>query len=293
MYAIGVDIGGTTVKLGCVRDGVDIVYRDKRASPREPEMMARAIAEMILIAQSSFPGVPAGISCAGTLDGAGYVTASQLGWQAVPLGPMIDSLLQWHVPMDNDAMCALEAERRYGVLRGVHTGLLITLGTGIGGGVLIGGVPCRGAYGLHGEIGHMVTHAGGRLCSCGQHGCWEAYAAGSVLRRMAGRPVKEVIMNIRQGKMLDLWGAYLEEVVVGLGSLLMMFMPEVIAIGGGLSNAGEIVVGSIRQAVQQTSAFRNYTPFVQIVAAGFGNDAGILGAAALTEGAAAPAPPPQ
>ncbi len=283
MYAIGIDIGGTTIKLGCVLNGTDIVFRDRRLSPREPEAMVNTILEMAAIAERSFPGAPVGISCAGSIDGAGYVTANHLGWQAVPLGPMIDHAFGTHVAMDNDALCALEAERRYGVLRGVRTGILITLGTGIGGGVLINGLPMRGYYGMHGEIGHMVTHAGGRQCSCGQRGCWEAYAAGSVLRRTAGKPVKEVIANIRAGRMLDLWESYLEEVAIGLGSLMMMFMPEVIAIGGGLSNAGEIVVGSIQRVVMETSAFRRYTPFVQIVAAGFGNDAGVLGAASLTE----------
>lgn len=282
MHTIGIDIGGTTIKLGCVQDRLNIIYRDRRFSPREPEAMAQAVYDMVRVAQKRFPEAPVGISCAGSIDRGGYVTAAQLGWLNAPLGQMIASLFGYLVPMENDAMCALEAERRYGVLKDCETGILVTFGTGIGGGVIVGGRPMHGYGGLHGEIGHMLIHAGDRPCSCGQAGCWEAYAAARVLRQMAGGiPVREVIARVRAGELIDVWHAYLHEVALGLSSLMMMFAPEVIAIGGGLSNAGDIVIEGIRAATEAMPAFQIYNPFTQIVSAHFQNDAGILGAAAL------------
>ena len=282
MYAIGVDIGGTTVKLGCVQDGISIIYRDRRQSPRDPQQMAQAIYSMVSIALKRFPGATVGISCAGSMDNQGNVTANQLGWVAAPLGALLYEQFKYSLPMENDAMCALAAEHIYGALKGCQTGLLITLGTGIGGGVIIGGIPARGHMGLHGEIGHMITHADGRLCSCGQQGCWEMYAAASKLREAAGgMSVREVMANVRAGRLLDIWENHIHEVVIGLSSLMMIFAPEVIAIGGGLSNAGDIVIGTIREEVEKTSAFNTFNPFTQIVSAAFQNDAGILGAAAL------------
>jgi glucokinase len=282
MYAIGIDIGGTTVKLGVVRDGLEIIYRDRRRSPRDPQEMAAAIHSMVRVAKKRFPDSRIGISCAGSLDSSGHVTANQLGWVAAPLGPLLYELFQQPIPMENDAMCALAAEHFHGALKGYETGLLITLGTGIGGGIIIGGMPVRGHNGLHGEIGHMITHAGGRQCSCGQQGCWEMYAAASALRKMAGGlSVRETISLIRAGELQEVWQEYVHEVCVGMCSLMMIFAPDVIAIGGGLSNAGDIVVDNIRQCVQNTSAYQVFNPFTQIVTARFQNDAGILGAAAL------------
>lgn len=281
---IGVDIGGTTIKLGCVQDGLDIVYRDRRFSPRDVSQMAQAVYEMVLTARKRFPDAPVGVSCAGSIDGGGFVTAAQLGWINAPLGDLLARLFGRAVPLDNDAMCALYAEAQYGTLKGCSAGILVTFGTGIGGGVIVDGRPLRGHGGLHGEIGHMLTHAGGRPCTCGQVGCWEAYAAASVLRQMAGgMPVKEVISRVRAGELADVWHAYLNEVALGLASLMMIFAPEVIAIGGGLSNAGDIVIAGIREAAQATPSFQIYNPFTRIELAQFQNDAGILGAAALAE----------
>lgn len=282
MYAIGVDIGGTTVKLGVVKNGLEIVYRDRRQSPRDPQDMARAIYSMAQVAHRRFPGVPVGVSCAGSLDNRGFVTANQLGWLNAPLGMLLYDLFGRALPMENDAVCALAAEHIHGALKGHDTGILITLGTGIGCGVIIGGQPARGHQGLHGEIGHMITHAGGLQCSCGQQGCWEMYAAASALRKMAGgMSVREVVANIRAGQLLDVWEAYIHELVIGLSSLLMIFAPSIIAIGGGLSNAGDIVIETIRREVEKTSAFRTFNPFTMVVSARFQNDAGILGAAAM------------
>lgn len=284
MYAIGVDIGGTTVKLGVVKSGLEIVYRDRRQSPRDPQEMTRVIHAMVQVALKRFPNVPVGVSCAGSMDDRGFVTANQLGWVNAPLGLLLFDLFGRPMPMENDAVCALAAEHIHGALKGHDTAILITLGTGIGGGLIIGGQPARGHHGLHGEIGHMITHAGGLQCSCGQQGCWEMYAAASSLRKMAGgMSVREVVNNIRAGRLQDIWRSYVQEVVIGLSSLMMIFAPSIIAIGGGLSNAGDIVIDTLRHEVEKTSAFQTFNPFTMVVSARFQNDAGILGAAALAQ----------
>jgi len=183
-------------------------------------------------------------------------------------------------------VCALMAEHRYGALKGCETGILLTLGTGIGGGVIAHGQPLRGHQGLHGELGHMITHPGGHPCGCGQKGCWEQYAAARALGLLAAPlTTRELVDRVRKGERSDVWQQYICEVTVGIQSLMMIFMPEVIAIGGGLSNAGSIVVDTIREAVEKTSAYRTYCPFTRVVPASFLNDAGIIGAVALAEGA--------
>ncbi len=284
MRVIGIDIGGTSIKLGVVsRDG-QIIHRDQRATPSAIGEMARLVYSMAQSARQHHPKARVGISCAGTLDSQGHITANQMGWVNEPIKKLIHEQFQTPVPIENDAVCALFAEHRHGALKGHDAGILLTLGTGIGGGVVIAGQPMRGHLGLHGEIGHMITHANGLDCGCGQQGCWEQYAAARVLGRMAGGlSPQEVISQVKAGRMLDIWQAYIDEVVTGLGSLMMIFMPEVIALGGGLSNAGSILIDAIRQAAQKTRAYRTYCPFTQFVSARFQNDAGILGAAALIE----------
>ena len=282
MFVIGIDVGGTSIKLGVVKDGGDIVFRDQRKTPHLTEEMVRVLREMAELAWQRYPGAEIGISCAGTLDSEGNITANQMGWVNAPVSRLLNKQFGRPMPLENDAVCALIAEHRYGALKGVDTGILLTLGTGIGGGLIIGGQPARGHKGMHGEIGHLITHPNGILCGCGQRGCWEQYAAARALQNMTdGLSVRDLIAQVKSGGMTDLWQSYIDEVVLGLSSLMMIFMPDVIAFGGGLSNAGSILVDSIREKAQKTSAFRRYCPFTQFVSARFQNDAGILGAAAL------------
>lgn len=287
MKAIGVDVGGTSVKLGLVQDGLEVVFRDQRPTPRALEEIVLLIHEMVSAAWTHAPGAPAGISFAGTLDGEGCVTANQLGLVKAPVRQRLLERFGMALPVENDAVCALTAEHRYGALRGCETGILLTLGTGIGGGLILAGQPARGFQGLHGELGHMITHLDGRACSCGQQGCWEQYAAARALRQMAEPlTVEELVGQVRAGGRSKVWDSYIHEVAGGIQSLMMVFMPEVIAIGGGLSNAGSVLVDAVRAAVEQTSAYQKYCPFTRIVQAHFRNDAGVIGAAALTRATA-------
>ena len=279
---IGIDVGGTTLKLGVVEDGLNIVYRDTRPSPHDPEKMVNELYDMIITAQKQYPGAPAAISTAGAIDENGCLDANQLGFEKAPIGPWLFEKLGYKIPIENDGVCALVAEHAVGALKGCSSCLMITLGTGVGGGVIVDNKPYRGYKGVHAELGHMITHVGGKKCSCGQVGCWEAYASATALSEMAGgMPPREVIDRVRNGEMQELWQEYCHEVAQGLIGLCSIFYPERIAIGGGLSNAGELVVGSIRKAVESDFGYQSYYAPLQVVQAHFQNDAGILGAAAL------------
>ena len=280
MYAIGLDIGGTTIKLGVVRDGEEIVFKDTRPSVHDAVGLAQAAADMLKNAWSQYPDAPAGISCPGAFNEAGLLNANQLDLVEVPFRQLLQ--LDRDMPIANDGVCALLAELDRGALRGCRTGIMITLGTGIGGGVVADGKPYTGYHGTHAELGHMITHADGKRCSCGQTGCWEAYASASALSQMAeGMEPREILKRVEQGEMADIWQRWLYEVAQGLIGLCSIFFPEVIAIGGGLSNAGETVVGGIRNTLEKDTGFRMYYSHVRVVSTRFRNDAGILGAAAL------------
>ena len=282
MYAIGLDIGGTTIKLGVVRDGEEIVYKDTRPSVHDAVGLAQAAASMLKNAWSQYPGAPAGISCPGAFNEAGLLNANQLDLVEVPFRQLLQKELGRDMPIANDGVCALLAELDRGALRGCRTGIMITLGTGIGGGVVTDGKPYTGYHGTHAELGHMITHADGKRCSCGQTGCWEAYASASALSQMAGgMEPREILRRVEQGEMADIWQRWLYEVAQGLIGLCSIFFPEVIAIGGGLSNAGETVVGGIRDTMEKDPGFRMYYSHVRVVSTRFRNDAGIIGAAAL------------
>ena len=282
MYAIGLDIGGTTIKLGVVRDGEEIVFKDTRPSVHDAVGLAQAAASMLKNAWSQYPGAPAGISCPGAFNEAGLLNANQLDLVEVPFRQLLQKELGREMPIANDGVCALLAELDCGALRGCRTGIMITLGTGIGGGVVTDGKPYTGYHGTHAELGHMITHADGKRCSCGQTGCWEAYASASALSQMAGgMEPREILKRVEQGEMADIWQRWLHEVAQGLIGLCSIFFPEVIAIGGGLSNAGETVVGGIRDTMEKDPGFRMYYSHVRVVSTRFRNDAGIIGAAAL------------
>ncbi len=286
MIKIGIDVGGTTLKLGAVANDKEIIYRDTRPSVHEPEAMANLLYEMIVAARVKFPGAPAALSFAGLIDEEGYVDANQLNFWHAPLGPILFEKLGERVVIENDGISALLAEYRLGALKGCDSGIMLTFGTGIGGGVILDGKPLRGFRAgkqrANAELGHIITHVDGESCSCGQTGCWESYASCTALSQMAGGLTpREILDKVRAGEMTDLWDRYIHEVCQGILALCSVFFPQVVAIGGGLSNAGDIFIGRVQKELESVPNFRVHHPDTQIVSAYFLNDAGILGAAAL------------
>ena len=279
---IGIDVGGTTVKLGVVHGGEDITYRLTRPTPHDAAELAKCIGEMLREAEEHDPDGRAAISMAGSFNGEGGFDANQLGFENVPLRELLRAAVGRDIPIENDGVCALAAEHASGALAGVHTGLMITLGTGIGGGVIAQGRIYRGGGGAHAELGHMITHADGMRCSCGQTGCWECYASATALSRMAGGMApRDVIDRVRAGGMTDIWRKYVHEIAQGLIGLCSIFAPERIVIGGGIGNAGAILFDALHDDLMRDDGYRLYYSDIPVLPARFGNDAGIIGAAAL------------
>jgi glucokinase len=205
------------------------------------------------------------------------------------------------VSVDNDATCATWAEVRLGAAKGSQEAFMVTLGTGIGGGVVTGGVLQRGANGFGGEPGHMVVDPQGPPCPCGRRGCWERFASGSGLGRLA----REAAQSGRGSRMIALAGGDPEDVrgehvtraalegdadalevfrafgwwaALGIANLVNVLDPEIVVVGGGLVGAGEIVLAPIREAFPQLVLAAEHRPQVPIVPAQLGNDAGAIGA---------------
>ncbi len=189
------------------------------------------------------------------------------------------------VVADNDATCALVAEHRLGAARGVHDAVLVTLGTGIGAGLLLGGRVQRGASGFAGEVGHMVVEVGGRACPCGRRGCWERYASGSALEHLvaeapSSRPDAEVLGQLAG------W------VALGLANLVQVLDVERVVVGGGLAALGEALLAPVRAALAAAAeaAGGRVRPPVTVLGAELGEQAGAVGAALLARERLGPGP---
>jgi glucokinase len=193
------------------------------------------------------------------------------------------------VRVDNDANCAAWAEHRFGVGEGCRDFICITLGTGIGGGFVLGGVPYRGAHGGAAEVGHMVVHEGGEPCPCGNLGCWERYASGLALERMGhalyGPDIRgpDITQAARDG---DQEAATLVRTVArwvgyGLGNLVNILEPERIAIAGGIVRDWDLFASDAEAAMIERIEAAERRPTPKLLAAELGADAGIVGAALL------------
>lgn len=286
MYAIGIDIGGTSIKFAKVEENGSILSRAQKPTPvKDPAALADRIAELIREnAGNSFDG-PIGVACAGDVSNVtGLVTADNLGWEQAPLKALLTERLGRPVFLEQDAHAAMMAEWESGSLKGEKNALYLTFGTGIGGGAIIDGRPYRELEPDASEYGHMIVHAGGEPCPCGESGCYERYASTSALvRRAEGfSSAKEVLEAVKAGNesVLPVWNAYIEEVCVGLVNLLTIFAPDALSIGGGISGAGEFFLRSIKAGMEKHASYRRYYHATDIRLAVFGNDAGVLGAAA-------------
>jgi glucokinase len=209
------------------------------------------------------------------------------------------------VRADNDATCAAWAEHQLGAAAGTDTALLVTLGTGIGGGLVVDGLLVRGANGFAGEVGHMVVDDGGIPCPCGRQGCWERYASGSALDREA----RDLVASGAGRRLVELAGGdpgrvtgvhvtaaaaegdpdavalidrFADWFALGLANLIHVIDPSRCVIGGGLVGAGEVVLGPIRKAVSEARLVApEHRPPIEVVPAILGPQAGAIGAALL------------
>lgn len=283
MRIAGVDIGGTSIKTGVLEDG-RIVYKASAKTPfGDPDAVCDLIAGMLRDQEIDCVGVG---TAGSVLSGGDDVSASNLGWENVPLRWMLSDRLRLPVWIDNDAQTALMAEWMDGVCKGAECAIYLTLGTGIGGAMIVGGKPYRGKNNLGAEFGHMIIHPDGPRCACGRRGCLEYYASATALRRMAGGiPVKDVIRLAQSGdaNMLRCFDDYVRELCIGLNNLIMAFDPEIIVLGGGLSGAGDFLASHCQRELDRLFGETTDPLYCQVRIAKHQNDAGIIGAALLAQ----------
>ncbi len=312
MIYIGIDVGGTTIKAGAVDEQGNILY--KHSCPtgveRGYEAMIRDMAELGFSAVEKSGHTreevkAIGIGIPGIMDQrTGIVPlCTNLNWHGVPILEEMKKYTDVPVYVDNDATVAGLAESVKGVSAGCSDSVFVTLGTGVGGGIVIGGKVFSGAHGVASEIGHMTTVDGGELCSCGNRGCWERYASATALIRegrklcaenpacalmyaVDGDPekitAKHVIDLAKAGDpgCSALFANYVHHLAVGMRNLINLYDPEVIVLGGGVSYAGEFLLNAVREALPKYVFFKTM-PFARVELAQLTNDAGIIGAAML------------
>lgn len=306
---VGVDVGGTKIAGGVVDDEGNVLARGRRESPAtDSEAIEDAIEDLVdaLRGEHRIEGV--GVGAAGFVDVARSTVlfAPNLAWRDEHLKRDLEARLKIPVVVENDANAAAWGEFTFGAGADVDDFMLVTVGTGVGGGIVLNGELHRGAFGVAAEIGHLRVVPGGLICGCGNRGCWEQYASGTALvrdtRELAGQGsliarslldrVGGDVMGIdgpliteaaRDGdgfaiEQLESLGRWLGE---GIATLTAVLDPAVVVIGGGVSEAGDLLLDPIRAHFRANLTGRNYRPELEIRKAQLGNTAGMIGAADL------------
>lgn len=287
---LGVDVGGTKC-LGVAVDASGAVIDEVRLpTPRGVAALVDTIATMV---EQLGGGDHVGVGLPGLVAPNGVLRAAPNLPDVVeaPLGELLGRRTNMAVSLDNDATCATLAEWRSGAGRGVDDLIVVTLGTGIGGGLVMGGRLQRGAHGFAGEIGHMVIDPGGRLCGCGGRGCWERYASGSALadhaRVLTGSMVtgEAVVEAARAGQhwAQDVIEVFADWVAVGLANLANAVDPARFVLGGGVAEAGDVVLEPIRAAFTQRLYAPQHRVVAEIAISEYASYAGAVGAALLSD----------
>lgn len=305
---IGVDVGGTKVLAGVVDEHGRVVRTARRATPGRRVDTVRvedALVQAVLEVAGGTPIAGVGVAAAGFVDASGsrVMFAPHLPWQGEDVRDRLAD--RWGVPvtLDNDANGAAAAEWTYGAARGARSAIVVTMGTGIGGGIIIDDHLVRGANGMAGEFGHMQVVPGGHPCECGGRGCWEQYSSGNALVRFARARMGEqpsVLEEATGGNPELVTGPMVTEAAadgdlvarqafasvgdwlgVGVANLVAAFDPEVVVIGGGVSAAGDKLLEPARNALVRSLVGAAHRRVPALVAAQLGPEAGLVGAAEL------------
>lgn len=280
--AAGIDVGGTKC-LGVSVDSSGVIIREIRKPTPTADLLVGVLQEIVheLGEHDTIGvGVPGLISRQGVIRSSpNMVTAIEM-----PVRDQLSKALGEHVWCDNDATCATLAEWQFGAGVGAQDIVLVTLGTGIGGGIVSGGVLQHGAHGHAGEAGHMVVDAHGEPCPCGQRGCWERYASGAGLARLSGGfSGEEVINRARLGddEAMYVVDTYCEWVALGLANLANFSDPELIVIGGGVMEAADVLLPKINTHFARLLYAPSHRQYPRVVGAELGERAGAIGASLL------------
>ena len=317
MYRIGIDLGGTNIAAGLVNEKFEII-----AKGSTPTLVGRPNAEIVRdiatlakklcadagIALSEVASL--GIASPGIVDDATgcVIYANNLDFRNFPILPELHKLLdiaEMHI--ENDANAAAWGEAIAGAAKGSKSSVMITLGTGVGGGIVDGGKVYKGFNNAGAELGHIVIRVDGRPCTCGRHGCWEAYSSATGLINMTKEKIEECRQTGREtvmtklvaekgkvngrtafdGKRLgdaaacEVVDEYIKYLASGIASMINIFQPEVLSIGGGISNEGQYLLDLVVPRVREQQYGTDLVPLTDILIAQLRNDAGIIGAAVL------------
>ncbi len=306
--AIGVDIGGTKVAAGVVDEDGRVLERLRLDTPgADPDRTESVIVELVTELSRRHDAAAVGIGAAGWIaaDRATVLFSPHLAWRNEPLRDALAGRIELPVVVENDANCAAWAEYRYGAAAGEPVVVCVTLGTGIGGGLLVEGDIYRGAYGVACEYGHMTVVPDGRLCACGNRGCWEMYASGRALARdarelAAASPAAAAGLLAAAGSVEGLTGPVVTTAAEsgdpaavtictamgrwlgrGMASLAAVLDPSLFVVGGGVSVAGRLFIRAAPEEFAQSLTGRGFRPTAQVRLASLGPDAGMVGAADL------------
>jgi len=308
---IGVDVGGTKIAAGVVDAGGRILERLRVPTPRSVDDIDAAIADAVEQLRHAV-GVgwvaAVGVAAAGFVDEHRSVVrfAPNIAWREHRLADIVGKRVQLPVIVENDANAAAWAEFRFGAGQDARDVITVTVGTGVGGGIVLDGALIRGAFGMAAEIGHLRVVPQGRACGCGQHGCWEQYASGSALVRSARElavrdpQVTATLLEAAGGDPDRLAGGMITAAALagdpaavdliaelgrwvgeGIASLANVLDPAVVVIGGGVADAGDLLLRPAREAFAGHLSAADNRQHPQLRAARMGNDAGIIGAADL------------
>lgn len=312
MVRIGIDLGGTNIVAGVMDDHYQLLAKAKcktnasrpaREIVADMARMAREAAEKAGVSMSEVAHV--GVGSPGTCNAANGIVeyANNLGFDHVPIKAWLEEELHIPVSIENDANAAALGEALAGAARGARSCVCITLGTGVGGGIILDGKVYSGFNYAGAELGHMVIMVDGEDCTCGRQGCWEAYASATALVRQTRRAMEAhpdstmwkiagSLDNVDGRTAFDGMRAgdeaasqvvenYVHYVACGLINVINIFQPEVLCIGGGICKEGETLLKPIREYIFQERYSKFCEQQTRLCVAELGNDAGVIGAACL------------
>jgi glucokinase len=310
---LGIDLGGTKILTSVINPQGEMLSRDHSITPaaKGPEGVIQAIlasSERALMGASiGLDGVSAvGVGAPGLADteaGILYTSPNLPGWENVPLRDILQERFKKKAFLINDGNAAALGEYYFGAAKGISHFIYVTISTGIGGGIVVDGKILKGSRGLAGEVGHMTIADEGPLCHCGNRGCWEALASGTALAKAAQKRIETgaetAILSYAEGRIDKVTAQIVQTAAekgdsianelilkaayyfgVGLANLVNIFNPEMIVIGGGLSNMGDRLLKPAYQVAEERAFNRSFR-MVRFVRAALGRNSGVLGAAAF------------
>jgi glucokinase len=301
-----VDVGGTKIAAGVVDEGGLVLDKSRRPTPDDTEQLLADVADLVREVAEGHDVTAVGIGAAGFVnkERTAIVFSAHVPWGTRPVTDALQEALDLPVRVENDGNAAAWAEYTFGAGSGVPDQLLVARGTGIGGGLVLDGELDRGGNGMAAEIGHFNLVPDGRPCPCGRKGCFEEYASGSALQRIARDAAADGsspdLLAAAGGDPDQVTGAHVTELARaghqegvrlferladplgrGIASLVAVLDPSLVVIGGGLSEAGEFLLEPTRPAIERELSGRGQRPVPELKLATLGNDAGLIGAADL------------